>query len=157
MQVLKKDDEWMTPSWYWDLIKPIIEGRVIWEPFYGNGQSSKDLSKLCAVKNTKKQNFFDVAEPPIVDFVLTNPPFSKKIKIIKHLEKLGLNYILLLPAHFMFSQFWQNKCRDNPNYSVGIAPKRMGFVKKGRSKSSCPFNCAFFFKGVPTKSHYFHL
>jgi len=155
---LKKSDEWMTPCWYWNLVADFIKDRVIWEPFYGNGVSSKDLSKICTVMNTKTQDFFDVTNPPQVDFVLTNPPYSIKIQIIERLEELDLNYILLLPAQFMFSRFWQKRCRENSvKYSMGVCPKRLGFIKKGKDKSCCPFTCAFFCRGIATPGHYFYL
>ena len=155
---LKKSDEWMTPCWYWNLITDLIKTKVVWEPFYGNGMSSKDLSQVCTVRNTEKQDFFDVTNPPEVDFVLSNPPYSVKIKIIDRLEELGLNYILLLPAQFMFSRFWQKRCRENSvMYSMGVCPKRMGFIKKGKDKCPPPFTCAFFCKGIETPGHYFYL
>ena len=155
----KKADEWMTPIWYWKLIKDFIQDKVVWEPFYGSGQSCVDLAKYCSVHDTRNQDFFEATVPEGIDFVLSNPPYSTKIKIINRLEELGLNYILLLPAHFMFSQFWQKKCRTHPEtYSMGLAPKRMGFIKPGRTKPSlAPFNCCFFFKGIDTPGHFFYL
>ena len=155
----KKADEWMTPIWYWDLIKDFIQDKVVWEPFYGSWQSTVDLAKYCSVRDTRNQDFFEASVPEGIDFVLSNPPYSTKIKIINRLEELELNYILLLPAHFLFSQFWQKKCRADPEtYSMGLAPKRIGFIKPGRTKPSlAPFNCAFFFKNIKTPSYFFYL
>jgi len=41
-----KYDDWMTPSSAWEDIKEYIPNKVLWEAFYGNGESGTHLSKL---------------------------------------------------------------------------------------------------------------
>ena len=136
---------------YWHMIKEYIPTSLtIWEPFLGNGQSTKDLRSL-GYKVVNGGDFFTSA--PKADIVVTNPPYSMKKKVIERLEKLKMNYVLLLPAKYMFTQNWIG----TTGTSVGVCPKRFGFMKGGVVKKNLPFTCAFFCKGIKTPSHYFIL
>ena len=42
-----KHDDYMTPKYAWEAIQSLIpKNKVIWEAFYGNGNSGKYLSEL---------------------------------------------------------------------------------------------------------------
>lgn len=149
MTYLSRDDEWMTPMVYWNMIKEYIPTSLtLWEPFPGNGQSTKDLRSLGY--KVVNGDFFTSVQ---ADIVVTNPPYSMKKKILQRLETLKINYVLLLPAKYMFTQQWM----ATKNTSVAVCPKRFGFMKNGVVKKNLPFTCAFFCKGIKTPSHYFVL
>lgn len=97
-------DECYTPYYAVDpLLKYIPKNKKIWCPFD---------EKWSAFYNTFKNNGYDVVrsslsegkdffeyEPDDYDIIVSNPPFSKKDKIIKRLYELGKPFILLLPLN----------------------------------------------------------
>ena len=84
-RLLQKHDDYMTPKSAWlPLVQFIPKKKVIWEAFYGDGQSGHDLNEI--LPNNKI-----IHEP--VDFfinnlgtmVLSNPPFSESARVLKRL------------------------------------------------------------------------
>jgi len=75
-----KHDDYMTPLSAWDSIKEYIpKDKLIWEAFYGDGQSGKHLEQLGFNVIHEEIDFFDNDKG---DIIISNPPFSDKIKII---------------------------------------------------------------------------
>ena len=73
---LNKDDEYETPREVWEAIKQSIPRDVtLWEPFYCNGKSGRDLKRMGFKAIHKRGDFFSSNHG---DVVVSNPPFSKK-------------------------------------------------------------------------------
>ena len=68
------------------------------------------------------------------------------MKIMDALLTAGVPFIMLLPAHFMFTQYWMSRARTDPSFQVSLTPKRVGFIKgdTNEQKQNLPFLCAFF-------------
>ena len=72
--------DFMTPEYVWDWIIPFIpKDKIIWEAFYGDGESGKYLEKKGFEVIHKNIDFFENNEG---DIVVSNPPFEKKKEII---------------------------------------------------------------------------
>ena len=94
-------DELFTPNY---AIKPIlkyIEGNpIIWCPFDKENsryvQMLKDEYQVIYSHLEYGQDFFGY-EPDNYDLIISNPPFSKKDKIIQRLYELDKPYCILMP------------------------------------------------------------
>ena len=64
----------MTPKSAWEHIKDYIPKKVLWEAFYGDGDSGKYLRELGFTVIHEPIDFFTENRG---DVVVSNPPFSK--------------------------------------------------------------------------------
>ena len=76
-------DDYTTPKHVWEEIQHFIPRQVIWEPFFGNGQSGKDLESLGFTVIHEPIDFFTHNRGEII---VSNPPFSKLKPILKIVE-----------------------------------------------------------------------
>ena len=86
----------MTPKSAWEEIHQLIpKGKVIWEAFYGDGNSGTYLRELGFEEVIHEPiNFF---EHDLGDLVVSNPPFSLKKQVLERLVSLDKPFILLMP------------------------------------------------------------
>ena len=98
----KASDEVFTPKYaVLPLVKYIPSGSTIWCPF---DTLESEYVKVFTEKGYKViyshidegKNFFEY-EPEEYDVIISNPPFSIKDDIIKHLYELNKPYAMLLP------------------------------------------------------------
>ena len=96
-----KNDERYTPP---ILVKPIIEfipkNKIIWCPF-----DTKDSEFVVQFEKAgynvvyshiwEDKDFFEY-EPKEYDYIISNPPFSKKIKVLERLYKLNKPFAMLM-------------------------------------------------------------
>jgi len=118
-------DDYMTPISAWNSINQYIpKDKVIWEAFYGDGTSGKNLEKLGNKVIHKNVDFF---ENDLGDIIVSNPPFSLAKKIMPRLLELDKPFILLMPS----SKVTCNYMRDwkNKNLQIIIPRKRIHFIK----------------------------
>ena len=143
-KTFKKYDDWMTPKSVWENIKDYIpKDKVIWEAFYGDGESGKNLKELGF--NTIHQDI-DFFEENRGDVIVSNPPFSDCKKVMKRLKELDKPFILILPVSKITTQYfkeWKNKIQ------IIIPKSRIHFKKlvDGKivdTKSNCNFDCFYY-------------
>ena len=71
-KTFQKHDDYMTPKSAWDNIKQYIpRDKVIWEAFYGNGESGRYLRELGFNTIHEEIDFFENDKGEIV---CSNPP-----------------------------------------------------------------------------------
>jgi hypothetical protein len=140
-----KYDDYMTPKYVWEDIKDFIpKDVVIWEAFYGNGESGKYLKELGF--NVIYQNI-DFFNNNLGDIIVSNPPFSKLKEILIRLEELDKPFIIIMPSSKINTQYfrrWKDK-----NIQIIIPKKRINFDKivNGKisdKKSQCNFDCFYY-------------
>lgn len=139
-------DDYMTPKYAWENIKEYIPNdKVIWEAFYGNGQSGTFLKELGF--NTIHENV-DFFEEDLGEVIVSNPPFSKSKEVMKRLLLLDKPFILILPSAKLNTSYireWKDK-----NLQLIIPRKRIQFVKTidgvipDNYKSCCNFDCFYY-------------
>ena len=75
-KTFSKHDDYMTPKSAWENILHLIpKDKVIWECFYGDGQSGENLRSLGLEVIHEEIDFFENNEG---DILISNPPFSIK-------------------------------------------------------------------------------
>ena len=142
-----KHDCYMTPKYAWENIQHIIpKDKVIWEAFYGDGESGSHLKDLG----------FNVIHEPIDfftnnkgDIVVSNPPFSKSKDILKRLKDLDKPFILILPSSKINTQYVRENYK-NSDLQIIIPRKRIHFKKLVNGvlpenwKNACNFDCFYY-------------
>ena len=149
---MAKYDDYMTPKKVWEDIKHLIpKGKTIWEPFYGDGQSGRDLAEITKqkVEHVKHLDFFDVVGVGDDTIMITNPPYSKSQPILKHLKTKfpDLPWIMILPAPKICTQYFREHFKGD--VQIIIPKKRIHFKKLVDGnvpqgwKEACPFDCFY--------------
>ena len=144
-----KHDDYMTPKAAWEDIQIFLpKDKIIWEAFYGDGESGKYLKEMGYNVIHEPVDFF---ENDLGEVVVTNPPFSKSAEVLTRLKQLGKPFIILLPSSKINTQYFRNlfgKCQDP--IQLIIPKKRIHFIKKVDGltpegwKNSCNFDCFYY-------------
>lgn len=74
-----------------------LQGQRVFEPFYGDGTSTREMASLVDVVGIKGANFWDIYKEHEDLLVLSNPPFSFKWQVIITLLEQQRNFALILP------------------------------------------------------------
>ena len=142
-----KHDDYMTPKYVWENIQNLIpKDKVIWEPFFGDGESGKDLQSLGFNVIHKPIDFFD---NNLGDIIVSNPPFSKSKEIMKRLKQLDKPFIIILPCSKINTGYMRNDY-INSKLQIIIPKKRIHFLKQinGKTpdkwKNACNFDCFYY-------------
>jgi hypothetical protein len=136
----------MTPKHAWENIKQFIpRDKVIWEAFYGDGNSGNYLKELGFNVIHEQVDFF---ENDLGEVIVSNAPFSKVKEIMKRLMILDKPFILILPSSKINTSYireWRDK-----HLQIIIPRKRIHFIKKVDDKpvkdykSCCNFDCFYY-------------
>lgn len=143
-----KHDDYMTPKYAWEnIIQFIPKDKVIWEAFYGDGNSGTHLRELELTVFHEPIDFF-VEEPNHWDLIVSNPPFSQTKAILDRLLVLDKPFIILLPSskiNTSYMRAWKNK-----HLQIIIPRKRIHFLKKVEGivpenwRNACNFDCFYY-------------
>lgn len=132
---LSKNDEYFTPKIAWQYIADYIpKDKLIWEAFYGNGQSAKYLRELGFNVVCDDIDFYSYN---IGDIIITNPPFSDTMRIMMRLKELDKPFILLIPSARIHAQYVKRLFGD---LQILVPPKRIQF----NDENKCSFDCLYF-------------
>ena len=133
-------DNYMTPRYAWENIKHFIpKGKIIWEPFYGDGLSGTYLRELGFQVIHKPIDFFKHNEG---DIIVTNPPFSKLKPILHRLKCLQKPFILIMPSSKLNTKYFRQLFAIDKQLQIVVPNKRIQFVKG--SKRNCNFDCFYY-------------
>jgi len=142
-------DDYMTPKTAWEAVKHVIPvGKVIWEPFYGDGSSGDYLRELGYEVIHEDEDFFKNNKG---DIIVSNPPFSMGCQVLKRLVEIGKPFILILPSLKICTQYMRKLFTDSTDPIQIIIPRKRiefdklvnGQVPEGY-KSRCNFYCFYF-------------
>ncbi len=146
-KTFSKHDDYMTPKSAWEAIKHIIpKDKVIWEAFYGNGESGSHLKELGFEVINEQVDFF---ENDLGDVIVSNPPFSKSKEVMKRLKELDKPFIMILPSSKINTSYMRENYM-NQGLQIIIPRKRIHFIKliDGKVpenwKSDCNFDCFYY-------------
>lgn len=128
------NDEFYTPEY---AISPILKyvrpGAVVWCPFdTKNSLFVKAFEKMgCKVIATHilhGQDFFEM-DTPKCDYIISNPPYSKKGEVLERLFELGKPFAMLLGVVGLFeSQKRFEMFRDN-SFEIMYFNRRVSYFK----------------------------
>tara|TARA_R110000765_G_scaffold127778_2_gene225885 strand:+ start:803 stop:1261 length:459 start_codon:yes stop_codon:yes gene_type:complete len=139
----------MTPKYAWEHIKKYIpKDKVIWEAFYGDGESGKYLTELGFNTIHEPIDFFENNKG---DIVVSNLPFSKCKEVLKRLKELNKPFIMIMPSSKINTQYFRKLFHDDTNpIQIIIPKKRIHFTKlvdgkrPEKSKNACNFDCFYY-------------
>lgn len=128
----KESDEYYTPR---EAIVPLLEylkeGQVIWCPF---DDETSEYVKIFKEKGfevifshiDEGKNFFLYEPDRDYDVIISNPPFSLKDDVLKHLSEIGKPYAMLFPLPTLQGQKRFNYLKGS---EALIFDKRINFWK----------------------------
>ena len=141
-----KHDDYMTPRYAWENIKEYIPNdMLIWEAFYGDGNSGTHLEEMGFETIHEPVDFF---ENDLGEIIVSNPPFSKSKEIMNRLLILDKPFIIIMPSSKINTSYfraWKDK-----KIQIIIPRKRIHFEKKidGKTpanyRSCCNFDCFYY-------------
>ena len=153
-KTFKKHDDYMTPDYAWDNIKQYIpKDKIIWEAFYGDGESGSYLKKLGFNVIHEEIDFF---ENDLGDIIVSNPPFSKTKEVMDRIYELDKPFIMILPSSKINTSYFR-KWKDK-GLQIIIPRKRIHFKKliNGKVpdnwKNCCNFDCFYYCYKINLKS-----
>ena len=148
-KTFQKHDCYMTPKYAWENIKQYIpKDKVIWEAFYGDGESGKYLREMGFETIHEPIDFFDDKTLPDYDIIISNPPFSKSKEVMARMLVLDKPFIMIMPSSKINTSYfraWKDK-----KIQIIIPRKRIHFQKliDGKVpenwKNACNFDCFYF-------------
>ena len=145
-----KHDDYMTPKYAWENIQKFIpKDKIIYEPFYGDGRSGRDLSELGFNVIHKQMDFFENVDKLEYDLIVSNPPFSDCKKILNKLKEVDKPFIMIMPSSKINTQYVRENYK-NTALQIIIPRKRIQFIKlvDGKepkdAKNACNFDCFYY-------------
>ena len=137
----------MTPKHAWEDIQHLIpRDKVIWEAFYGNGDSGRFLTELGFDVIHDDVDFF---ETNLGEMIVSNPPFSKSKDVVKRLAELDKPFIMILPCSKINTSYFRENFK-NKGLQIIIPRKRIHFLKLVDGvvpddwKNACNFDCFYY-------------
>lgn len=128
------NDEFYTPRYAIEpILKYIPKDLTIWCPFDTEQSNfvkmlSERGNKVIATHITNGQNFFDY-EPDNYDYILSNPPYSKKNEVFDRLFSLNKPFAMLVGVVGIFeSQKRYFMFKDN-DFEIMYMNKRIAYFK----------------------------
>lgn len=150
-----KDDEWYTPR---EAVEPIIKylkpNSTIWCPF------DKKESEFVKVFNENGfkvmyshidlgQDFFKMNfDLSSVDYIISNPPYSKKTEVLEHLYQLNKPFMMLIGCVGIFESQKRFEMFKQNGVEVLIFNKRVKFIKDDGNFTAPPFSSWYICKGI---------
>jgi hypothetical protein len=111
-----------------------------YEPCYGDGVIQKTLSLYPGTWVSHSEIFFGkdylIGEKPIVDLIVTNPPFSQAQEFLEKSLEHGRCVIYLLRLGFLASQKRKDFWKANPPSHLFTLSKRPSFTGEGKTDNS---------------------
>jgi hypothetical protein len=147
-----KTDDYMTPTSALRAIQEYLpKNGIVWEPFYGDGKSGQYLKELGVQVVHKNKDFF-TWKPRKFDFLVSNPPFSKKKKVLERLKELGKPFIMIMPASTLHTKYMHEMYGQVPGELQLLVPKRrLQFIRLNEDgepvpnqANRCNFECFYF-------------
>ena len=141
-----KYDDYRTPKIAWEQILHLLDKtKIIYEPFYLDGESGRDLTNLGLNVIHKNIDFYENVDKLKYDFILSNPPFNDTKNILNKLLEIDKPFILLMPVSKLNTQYirqYKNKLQ------LIIPQKRIHFIKIKDDQivntKNCPFDCFYY-------------
>tara|TARA_R100001015_G_C4484927_1_gene64273 strand:+ start:77 stop:571 length:495 start_codon:yes stop_codon:yes gene_type:complete len=141
-----KHDDYRTPNIAWEQILHLLDKtKIIYEPFYLDGESGKYLTSLGLNVIHKNIDFYKYVDELNYDYILSNPPFDDTKNILNKLLEVDKPFILLMPVSKLNTQYM----REYKNKLQLIIPeKRIHFIKIKDGEiintKNCPFDCFYY-------------
>ena len=137
-----KYDDYMTPKYAWENIQHLIpKDKVIWEAFYGDGDSGNYLTELGFKTIHEPVDFF---ENDLGDIIVSNPPFKGKRKIFERALSFNKPFALLMTMTFM-NEAAPVQLFEDRGLQLLLFDKRIEFIQpNAKQKGKITFNSSYY-------------
>lgn len=144
-----KHDDYMTPFSAWASIQQYIpKNKVLWEAFYGDGNSGTHLTNLKFKVIHEDIDFFENDKG---DIVVSNAPFTLIPEVLSRLKEMNKPFILIMPSSKINTQYFRKLfCDTEDPIQIIIPRKRIQFLKMvdgvvdEDQKKACNFDCFYY-------------
>ena len=128
-----KCDDYTTPKDAFEMLLPYIDtSNIIYEPFYCEGLSAQYLTELGYNVIHKNEDFYENWSKYDFDIIITNPPYSSKVKVFKELYKIDKPFAVLVPVSTITKLFLKQIFNQHlDKIGMIVPPKRIHFIKGG--------------------------
>lgn len=149
-----KNDEYYTPEYaVVPIIKYLKPNSVVWCPF--DTEESNFVKVLCengfnVVHGHISEgfDFFDV-DVPECDYIISNPPYSKKNEVVKRLFDIGKPFAMLMNIQGMFDSKDRFEMFKNNRFEmIWLNPRVDYYSPDGDLKTGVPFQSGYVCSGV---------
>lgn len=91
------------------------------------------------------QNFFDYSKEEVdkYDYIISNPPYSLREKIIEHLYFLEKPFALLINESGLFDSKKRYELLKNNPFEIMIFDKRIDYIKPNTEMKGVPFKSIY--------------
>lgn len=150
----QKNDEYMTPPY---AVYPIMErlepGTVIWCPF---DRADSAFVRVFTAHGFQVvyghiedgQDFFRMRVPEC-DYIISNPPYSMKSEVIRHLYQIGKPFAMLLNFQGIFdSRERFQMFEENRVEMLWLSPRVNYLDKNGHETVRAPFQSGYLCSGI---------
>ena len=149
-----KQDEYFTPSYaVYPIMKRLRPGAAIWCPFdtkdseYVRVFSSSGFSVVYGHIRTG-QDFFRTAVPEC-DYIISNPPYSQKDRVLERLYEIGKPFAMLINFQGIFGnrkrfQMFMEHRVD----MLWLSPRVDYIAEDGRPLQGAPFQSGYLCSGI---------
>jgi hypothetical protein len=149
-KTFSKHSDYMTPNHAWEDIKSFIpDNKIIWSPFYGDGNQKNIFKNMGYDIIHQDKDFFTYT--PEYDLIIDNPPFDKCNDIFIKLKELNKPFILLMPTGKLSTKYFKDFMKDNDKIQIIIPKKRINFIKyvdgvldPTIKHNGCNFDCYYY-------------
>lgn len=158
------NDEYYTPAY---AIKPILKylkpNSSIWCPFDTNQshfvqEFDKEGHSVMATHLNYGQDFFKLKSnsmlPEIFDYIISNPPYSKKSEVLEQLFELGIPFAMLLGVVGLFESQKRFDMFKNNDFEIMYLNRRVAYFKdydEQKPSLNPPYSSVYICKGILPK------
>lgn len=131
------------------------ESDVVWDPFVARSGYSQSCIEGLGYKTTSTTtDFFHLDAPPTgTTLIITNPPFSKKVEIMKQLCKWSIPFILILPTIVLQRDYFTEIVKScKRRWWIQLPNKSLFFHVGGEKKGTPAFKCCFIYSHPSTRN-----
>lgn len=150
LQHFNATDEWYTPRKAVEIILPYIpQHSTIWCPF------DKEFSQYVQVFTTgghkviyshidNGQDFFSYEPNEPYDYIVSNPPFSKKEAVLERLFGLGKPFAMIMNINRLFDSKKRFEMLKSVDIQLLIPYGRVNFIEQDKGvKRGVPFQSVY--------------
>lgn len=133
------EDEYMTPQYAVDIIKPYIKSGIVWCPFDKSDSKYVETFNGIYTHIDNGQDFLTYKPDFEFDYIISNPPFSIKNEVIKKCLEYNKPFVLLLPFT-MFNSIASIRLLNTFNVQFLMMDRRISFNGE-RPNFTCWYVC----------------
>lgn len=157
LNITRQNDEYETPLEAVKIIEPYLKRKsIIWCPFdkkYSNFVSyfQQMNHKVIYGHIETGQDFFTCKIPDNIDYIISNPPYSKKDEIYEELYKIGLPFAMLVNLQGFCDSKKRAALFSKYGVQVMYIYPRIRYIKNGIQTSGNIFQSGYVCKDILPK------